>query len=43
MAQVEINAEAPDFCLMDLAGEKVCLSHYRDQGPVVLVLNRGLT
>ena len=39
--RVELNTPAPDFCLADFDGQKVCLADYRQQRRVVLVFNRG--
>jgi len=41
MAKVQIHTAAPDFALTDFRGRPVCLSDYRGQKHVVLVLNRG--
>jgi peroxiredoxin len=41
MAQVELNAEAPDFALDDFTGREFRLSDYRGKKNVLLVLNRG--
>ncbi|MFO7941522.1 MAG: hypothetical protein R6U92_02595 [Bacillota bacterium] len=41
MAQVELNACAPDFTLEDFRGSSVSLSQFRGRKRVVLVLNRG--
>ena len=41
MAQVELDAQAPDFALKDFHGQTVRLADYRGQKHVVLVFNRG--
>jgi peroxiredoxin len=41
MSKVQMNAEAPDFTLIDFNDEKFTLSSYRGQKNVLLVLNRG--
>ncbi len=41
MAQVELNAPAPDFTLVDYAGNEVSLSQFKGQQRVLLVFNRG--
>lgn len=41
MAQVELNAPAPDFTLADYEGNEVSLSQFRGKQHVLLVFNRG--
>lgn len=41
MTEIVLNMPAPDFSLVDLNGNSVTLSDYRDQKHVVLVFNRG--
>ena len=41
MAQVEINAPAPDFTLTDYQGNEVSLSQFKGKQHVLLVFNRG--
>jgi peroxiredoxin len=41
MAEVLENSTAPDFTLIDTAGQTVTLSSYRGERYVVLVFNRG--
>lgn len=41
MAQVELNAPAPDFSLDDYEGNKISLSHFKGKQHVLLVFNRG--
>jgi peroxiredoxin len=41
MAQVELNAPAPDFTLEDYEGNKVSLSQFKGKQHVLLVFNRG--
>jgi len=41
MAQVTLNAPAPDFSLVDFTGKIVTLSDYRGITNVLLVFNRG--
>lgn len=41
MAQVELNALAPDFALTDYEGNEVSLSQFKGQQHVLLVFNRG--
>jgi len=41
MAQVKIDAPAPDFTLADYQGNSVSLSDYKDKQNVLLVFNRG--
>jgi peroxiredoxin len=43
MARVEIQTPAPDFELLDLHGNKVRLSDFRDKKHVLLVFNRGFS
>jgi peroxiredoxin len=40
---VSLNAQAPDFSLVDLSGQTVTLSDFRGEKFVVLILNRGFT
>lgn len=37
----EIGTSAPDFSISDVEGNTVSLEHYREEKPVLLVLNRG--
>lgn len=41
MAQVELNAPAPNFELADYEGNLVTLSHFLHKKNVLLVFNRG--
>lgn len=41
MAEVQINAQAPDFTLVDTHGRTVSLSDFRGKEHVLLVFNRG--
>lgn len=41
MPKVQINAEAPDFTLIDFNNQEISLSSYRSKKNVLLVLNRG--
>ena len=41
MAQVELNAPAPDFALTDYEGNDVSLSQFKGKQHVLLVFNRG--
>ena len=41
MAQVELNAPAPDFRLADYEGNEVSLSQFKGKQHVMLVFNRG--
>ena len=41
MAQVELNAQAPDFTLADYEGNDVSLSQFKGKQHVLLVFNRG--
>ena len=41
MAQVTLNAPAPEFSLADLTGKTVNLSDFRGKTNVLLVFNRG--
>lgn len=41
MAQVELNAPAPDFTLADYEGNEVSLSQFKGKQHVLLVFNRG--
>ncbi len=41
MAQVELNAPAPDFALTDYQGNEVTLGQFKGQQRVLLVFNRG--
>ena len=41
MAQVTLNAPAPDFSLVDFTGKIVNLSDFRGSTNVLLVFNRG--
>jgi peroxiredoxin len=41
MAQVELNAPAPDFTLADYEGKEVSLSQFKGKQHVLLVFNRG--
>ncbi len=41
MAQVELNAPAPDFTLADYEGNDVSLSQFKGKQHVLLVFNRG--
>lgn len=41
MAQVELNAPAPDFTLADYQGNSVSLSQFKGKQHVLLVFNRG--
>jgi peroxiredoxin len=41
MAQVELNAPAPDFTLADYEGNEVSLSQFKGKQRVLLVFNRG--
>ncbi|MCA9898985.1 MAG: redoxin domain-containing protein [Ardenticatenaceae bacterium] len=41
MAQVELNAPAPDFTLADYQGNHVSLSQFKGKQHVLLVFNRG--
>ena len=41
MAQVELNAPAPDFTLTDYQGNEVSLSQFKGKQRVLLVFNRG--
>ncbi len=41
MAQVELNAPAPDFALTDYQGNKVTLAQFKGKQRVLLVFNRG--
>lgn len=41
MPRVQLDAIAPDFCLDDYQGNRVCLSDYRGRKHVLLVFNRG--
>lgn len=41
MPKVQINAEAPDFTMIDFNNKKISLSSYRGKKNVLLVLNRG--
>jgi peroxiredoxin Q/BCP len=43
MAQVELNAPAPDFTLTDYQGNSVSLSQYKGKQRVLLVFNRGFS
>ena len=43
MAQVELNAPAPDFSLVDYEGNEVSLSQFKEKQHVLLVFNRGFT
>jgi peroxiredoxin len=43
MAQVELNAPAPDFTLTDYQGSSVSLSQYKGKQRVLLVFNRGFS
>ncbi|WP_420632232.1 hypothetical protein [Candidatus Leptofilum sp.] len=43
MAQVELNAPAPDFALVDYEGNDVSLSQFKEKQHVLLVFNRGFT
>ena len=41
MAQVELNAPAPNFTLENYHGKKVSLSQFKGKQHVLLVFNRG--
>ncbi len=41
MAQVELNAPAPDFTLADYEDNEVSLSQFKGKQHVLLVFNRG--
>ena len=41
MAQVELNASAPEFTLADYNGNKLSLSQFKGKKHVLLVFNRG--
>ena len=41
MAQVPLNAPAPDFNLVDFTGKNVNLSDFRGSTNVLLIFNRG--
>lgn len=41
MAQVELNAPAPDFTLADYEGNEIALSQFKGKQHVLLVFNRG--
>lgn len=41
MAQVELNAPAPDFTLEDYEGNELSLSQFKGKQHVLLVFNRG--
>ena len=41
MAQVTLNAPAPDFSLVDFTGKIINLSDFRGSTNVLLVFNRG--
>jgi peroxiredoxin len=41
MAQVKIDAPAPDFTLADYQGNDVTLSDFKGKQNVLLVFNRG--
>lgn len=41
MAQVQIDASAPDFTLADYKGNSVSLSDFKGTQNVLLVFNRG--
>lgn len=41
MAQVQIDALAPDFTLADYKGNNVSLSDFKGKQNVLLVFNRG--
>ncbi len=43
MAQVQIDAAAPDFTLADYQGKLVSLSDFKGKQNVLLVFNRGFT
>jgi thioredoxin-dependent peroxiredoxin len=43
MAQVKLNAPAPDFTLADYEGNEVSLSQFKGKQHVLLVFNRGFT
>lgn len=41
MAQVQLDAPAPDFTLTDYQGNEVSLAQFKGQQHVLLVFNRG--
>ncbi|GJM42472.1 MAG: hypothetical protein DHS20C20_27540 [Ardenticatenaceae bacterium] len=43
MAQVALNAPAPDFALADYEGNNVSLSQFKGKQNVLLIFNRGFT
>jgi len=43
MPQVELNAQAPDFTLVDYREDEVSLSQFRGERNVFLVFNRGFS
>ena len=41
MAKVELNAQAPEFTLLDFNGESISLSDFTGRRNVLVVFNRG--
>lgn len=41
MAKVELNAQAPEFILLDFNGSRISLSDFTDRKNVLVVFNRG--
>jgi peroxiredoxin len=43
MPKIALNTPAPDFTLVDVNGNSVSLSSFRNQKHILLVFNRGFS